>query len=70
MFEDLVALADRMVRESGNATGFSAEAFVAAWLEQPHPALAGRKPATLLGTSVGRQQVFDLLAAQQSSAYV
>jgi hypothetical protein len=70
MFEDLVALADRMVRESGNAAGFSAEAFVVAWLEQPHPALGGCKPAMLLDTDAGRQKLFDLLAAQQSSAYV
>lgn len=65
----LVALADTIVRESGDPTGFDAAKWIGEWLQQPHPALGGRSPGELLDTTDGRCLVADLLARQQSAAY-
>jgi putative toxin-antitoxin system antitoxin component (TIGR02293 family) len=66
----LVGQADSIVRESGVAAGFSAAEWVAAWLQRPHPALGGKRPGELMDTADGRELVTDLLARQQSGAYV
>ena len=58
-----------MVHESGDPRGFKAAEWVAAWLDRPHPALGGRRPAELMDTTDGRAIVFDLVARAQSSAY-
>lgn len=65
----LIGQADSIVRDSGQAEGFSAAQWVAAWLQRPHPALAGRRPGELMDTADGRDLVTDLLARQQSGAY-
>jgi uncharacterized protein (DUF2384 family) len=65
----LVAQVRTMVRESGDLTDFDSEAWVRRWLERPHPALGGRRPAEFMDTREGRNQVSDLLARQQSGAY-
>jgi putative toxin-antitoxin system antitoxin component (TIGR02293 family) len=66
----LVGQADNIVRNSGTTEGFSAAEWVAAWLQRPHPALGGKRPGELMDTADGRDLVTDLLARQQSSAYV
>src|SRR5690606_17120213 len=46
----LVELAARIVRESGDSENFDAAAWVAAWLDEPHPALGGKRPRDFLDT--------------------
>lgn len=65
----LIGQVERIVRESGDATGFRAAEWMAAWLERPHAALGGRPPAELMDTADGRDIVSDLVARLQSSAY-
>lgn len=65
----LVGLAQSMVEESGNPDGFNAAKWVAGWLEQPIPALAGRRPAELMDTAEGQSLVVNLLERAQSGAY-
>ena len=65
----LIGQADSIVRDSGEAEGFSAAQWVAGWLQRPHPALADRRPGELMDTADGRDLVTDLLARQQSGAY-
>jgi putative toxin-antitoxin system antitoxin component (TIGR02293 family) len=65
----LVGQVDSMVRESGNAEGFDAARWVAAWLDSPQPVLGGKRPAELMDTSDGRSIVSDLIARMQSGAY-
>ena len=66
---ELIALAERIVRESGDPATFEAKRWVSRWLEAPAPALGGRLPGDLLDTEVGRQVVFDLLSREQSGGY-
>lgn len=65
----LVGQVSTMVKESGNPEGFDAAKWVAAWLERPHPALGGMRPAELMDTADGRSIVSDLIARMQSGAY-
>lgn len=66
----LVGQVFTMVKESGCPDGFDAARWVAAWLDQPQPALGGQRPAELMDTTDGRTIVSDLLARMQSGAYV
>jgi len=65
----LVGQVETMVRESGDPTGFDAARWVSAWLNQPNPALGGRRPIELMGTVTGQEVVSGLLARMQSGAY-
>jgi putative toxin-antitoxin system antitoxin component (TIGR02293 family) len=65
----LVGQVDQIVRESGTAEGFAPARWTAAWLDRPHPALGGARPATLMDTAEGRGIVSDLVAQMQSGAY-
>lgn len=65
----LVGQVEAMVKESGNPAGFNAAQWVANWLEEPNPALGGRKPAELMDTGEGQGIVSNLLARMQSGAY-
>jgi putative toxin-antitoxin system antitoxin component (TIGR02293 family) len=65
----LIGQADTIVRESGVTEDFNPSQWVAAWLQRPHPALNGKRPAELMDTGDGRELVADLLAKQQSSVY-
>ena len=53
----LIAQADAIVQESGNSEGFDAARWVAAWLDEPHPALGRRRPSELMDTEAGRALV-------------
>ena len=66
----LVGQVSTMVKESGRPDGFDAARWVAAWLDQPQPALGGQRPAALMDTADGRTIVSDLIARMQSGAYV
>lgn len=65
----LVGQVDAIVRDSGKPEGFDAAKWVAAWLDRPHPALGGKRPAELMDTADGRAIVSDLVARMQSGAY-
>jgi putative toxin-antitoxin system antitoxin component (TIGR02293 family) len=65
----LVGQVQSMVAESGRTQDFDAGAWVSNWLEQPVPALGGRRPAELMDTSEGQAIVSRLVAQMQSGAY-
>ena len=65
----LVGQVSAMVRESGRPEGFDAARWVADWLDEPQPALGGRRPAELMDTADGRTIVSDLIARMRSGAY-
>ena len=65
----LVALVDRVVRESGEPKGFSAGQWAAQFLDAPSAALGGQRPRDLVTTSEGRDAVLRLVMQMQSGAY-
>ena len=65
----LVGQVSTLVKESGNPEGFNAAKWVATWLDQPQPALGGKRPAELMDSVDGRSIVSDLVARMQSGAY-
>lgn len=65
----LVGQVSTMVKESGSPAGFDAAKWVATWLDQPQPALGGKRPAELMDTADGRTIISDLIARMQSGAY-
>lgn len=65
----LIGLLEKMVKDSGNPKGFDAAHWLADWLEQPLPALAGQRPGAFMDTATGQQLVAGLLAQIQSGAY-
>jgi uncharacterized protein (DUF2384 family) len=67
--ETLIGMAQTMVEQSGDPTGFDAARWVSAWLTKPLPALAGETPASYLHTFEGQKLVTELLAMSQSGAY-
>ena len=65
----LVRQAECLVRDSGGSEDFNAARWVAAWLNQPLPALGGKRPGEFMHTADGRTLVANLLAQQKSGAY-
>lgn len=65
----LIGQVEAMVEESGTAEGFDAAHWISRWLEEPVPALGGRRPLDLLDTMEGQALVADTLARMQSGAY-
>ena len=65
----LVALVKRLVLESGNPSGFSAEDWVSAWVREPLPALGGKTPIASLKEPGGLDRVRTILLRIQSGAY-
>ena len=66
--ENLIAMVQTMVEESGDPTGFDAARWVSEWLTEPLPALGGETPASYLDTFEGQKLVANLLAMIQSGA--
>ena len=64
----LIGQVDRMLGNDRPAD-FDAAKWVANWVEQPHPALGGRRPEELFDTTTGQSLVSDLLASTASGAY-
>lgn len=60
---------DRVVRESGDGSGFDSSAWLRDWVIRPCPALGFRCPVDLLGTPGEREMVLELLRRMQSGAY-
>ena len=65
----LVGQVQQIVEESGNPEGFDASLWVAQFIDAPHPALGGRRPADLMRTDEGFRMVSTLIAQMQSGAY-
>jgi putative toxin-antitoxin system antitoxin component (TIGR02293 family) len=65
----LIGQVQTMVEESGDPTGFDAAQWLARWLDEPLPALDGKRPAEYMDTAEGRDLVSNLLAMAQSGAY-
>jgi putative toxin-antitoxin system antitoxin component (TIGR02293 family) len=65
----LIAQVERIVEESGDTEGFDAAGWVAQWLEDPLPALGGRRPGDLMDTAEGRSLVSNLIGQIQAASY-
>lgn len=67
----LVGIAQELVAKStaAEARGFDAARWLGAWIEQPQPALGGRKPADLLDTPSGLEIVARTLGALESGGF-
>ena len=67
----LLGMAQDIVRDSTakQAKDFDSVKWLGLWIEQPQPALGGRKPADLLDTPTGVGMVARVLGAIQSGAY-
>lgn len=67
----LLTLADDIVADStaSEAKAFNTARWLGQWIEQPQPALGGRKPSELLDTPTGVAMVTQLLGAIRSGAY-
>ena len=67
--ETLIETVQAMVEQSGDPSGFNAARWVADWLSNPLPALAGATPASYMDTFAGQKLVTELLSMSQSGAY-
>ena len=65
----LVGQVQTLVEQSGDSEGFDAAQWVANWLEEPMPALQGRRPAEFMDTAEGQAIVANLVQRAQSGAY-
>lgn len=65
----LAAQVQKMVEESGDATGFDATEWLLNWLEKPLPALGGQRPADLLNSEDGFEILSTLLARSLAGAF-
>lgn len=66
---ELIGQVQEMVARTGDPTDFDAAKWVAQWMEQPLPALGGKRPAEWMDTAPGRQLVSDTIARMESGAY-
>ncbi len=66
---ELIDVVEKMVRESGDPAGFDSERWLERWMSEGVPALAGRRPADLVGTPEGFESVKTVLLRMQSGAY-
>ena len=67
----LLGIAQSIVNNStaAEAKAFDAAKWLGQWIEQPQPALGGRRPADLIGTPTGVEMVARLLGSLESGAY-
>lgn len=67
----LLGRAQEVLAESTHpdAENIDAARWLGAWIEQPHPALGGRRPADLLDTPTGTDIVARLLGSLAGGAY-
>jgi len=66
--DELAALAQRIVSESGNDLAFDARSWVKRWANSPNAALGG-KPTDFIDRPGGFELISTLLARTQSGAY-
>lgn len=65
----LIGQVQRIVEESGDATGFDAGTWVAAWMTRRNAALGDERPCDLMHTGEGRALVEQLVSQMQSGSY-
>lgn len=68
----LIGQVETMLAESGDpeaTAGFNAGKWLTTWMEQPVPALDGRRPAEYMDTIEGQEMIARILAMMQSGAY-
>ena len=65
----LIQKVQEMVEQSGRPEGFDAGQWLSKWLEEPLPALGGRRPVEFLDTMEGQSLVSASLARMQSGTY-
>ena len=67
----LLGIAQGIVADStaAEAKNFDSAKWLGKWIEQPQPALGGRKPADLINTPTGVEVVARLLGSIESGAY-
>lgn len=66
---ELKGVVDRVIRESGNSSGFDSERWISGWIEEPNPAFRGRRPIEMFDEPGGFERVRCLLLRIQSGAY-
>ena len=65
----LLAQVQAIVDRSGRAEGFDAEVWLDHWLQQPLPALGGRRPAEFLNTAQGQELLVSLIERMQGGGF-
>jgi putative toxin-antitoxin system antitoxin component (TIGR02293 family) len=65
----LVGQVEAMVAESGEPAGFDAPGWLSRWLQDPLPALGGRRPVELIDTNEGQALISTVLSQIQAGAY-
>ena len=65
----LIAIAQKIVVESGDAAGFDAAIWVDEWLRQPLPAIGEQSPEDYLGAGGTCDLLEKILRQAQSGAY-
>jgi hypothetical protein len=68
-FEELLAVVNALLAESGIAKDFDARAWLSAWLLKENPALGHVTPLAFLAGPGGFEVVRTLLLRMQSGAY-
>ena len=66
----LIGQVETLVNEQGRPEDFDAAKWFYQWIEEPVPALGGRKPSALLDTKEGQQIVSSLLDSIRAGAYL
>lgn len=65
----LIGQVEQIVQESRKPEGFDAGLWIAQFLDTPHPAPGGQRPADPIRTGDGSRIVGRLIAQMQSGAY-
>jgi hypothetical protein len=68
-YQELLALVEVLVAESGEPAGFDAGRWLDDWLNHPVPALGKKLPIQYLATDEGCGLLAQLLRQMQSGAY-
>lgn len=67
--ERLIQLVEAQCAGDFQAAAFDARKFVLDWVDHPHPALAGQKPAEFMCCPEARASVESILGSLWSGAY-
>lgn len=65
----LIGQVQALIAESSVVQKFDAGRWLGKWIDQPLPALGGRRPAEYLGDSAGREWVSQLLRQIQAGVF-
>lgn len=68
-FFTLLHLVERVVDHAGHGSNFDSSEWLVNWLDEPVPALGGRKPIQVLQEVDGFEAVHAILARMESGTY-